>query len=317
MSLKTVWYVQRSGTNYKANFQHLGIHNHDNAYKLQINVHVSISFVWTSSQCSLNITIILHSDDIQREISDESLNHDDFFGVSKLFTRKDLFKQRVHLGHKEGLLDQRMKKYLIGMRREQCIIDLDQTVPLLRSALNFTAHIAYRNGIILFVSRSPQFAYGVEQMARDCGEYAHTRHWQRGCFTNAQIQMGPGTRLPDLLVFFNTLNDVLSQHQAVVDAAKMNIPTVGVVDSNCNPNLITYPVPGNDDTPSAVELYMRLFRGAVLLGKQKRKEQTEPSSWPEWNENTWSWRITNYNDMKSCTNMPFKDSFSWSEHQTI
>ncbi|XP_071489297.1 small ribosomal subunit protein uS2m-like [Diadema antillarum] len=204
---------------------------------------------------------------------DESLQHEDFFGLQSLFTRRDLFEARVHLGHKEGLLDPRMKKYLMGTRREQCIIDLDQTVPLLRSALNFTAHMAHRSGIILFVSRTPQFAHDVEEMARQCGEYAHTRRWQKGCFTNAQIQMGPGTRLPDLLVFFNTLNDVFAQHQAVVDAAKMNIPTVAVVDSNCNPNLITYPVPGNDDTPSAMELYIRLFKEAVLLGKQKRKEQ--------------------------------------------
>ncbi|XP_054770271.2 small ribosomal subunit protein uS2m-like [Lytechinus pictus] len=206
---------------------------------------------------------------------EESLNHEDFFDVSKLFTRTELFESRVHLGHKEGLLDPRMKKYLIGTRREQCIMDLDQTVPLLKSALNFTAHIAYRNGIILFVNRVPQFAHAVEEMARACGEYAHTRHWQKGCFTNAQIQMGPGTRLPDLIIFLNTLNDVFSQHQAVTDAAKMNIPTVAVVDSNCNPNLITYPVPGNDDTPVAVELYMRLFKEAVLLGKQKRKELDE------------------------------------------
>lgn len=215
----------------------------------------------------------------RRDTVDESLNHDDFFGVSKLFTRTELFESRVHLGHKEGLLDQRMKKYMIGTRREQCIMDLDQTAPLLNSALNFTAHIAYRNGIILFVNRVPQFAHAVEEMARACGEYAHTRHWQKGCFTNAQIQMGPGTRLPDLIIFLNTLNDVFSQHQAVVDAAKMNIPTIAIVDSNCNPNLITYPVPGNDDTPVAVELYMRLFKESVLLGKQKRKEFEETPVW--------------------------------------
>lgn len=229
-----------------------------------------------ASLCSCAQPQALTQENHPKEVSrDESLDHEDFFGVNKLFTRAELFESRVHLGHKEGLLDQHMKKYLIGMRREQCIIDLDQTVPLLQSALNFTAHIAYRNGIILFVNRAPQYSYAVEEMARECGEYAHTRHWQKGCFTNAKIQMGPGTRLPDLMVFFNTLNDVFSQHQAIVDAAKMNIPTVGVVDSNCIPNLITYPIPGNDDTPCAVELYMRLFKDAVLCGKQRRKELSE------------------------------------------
>ena len=68
-----------------------------------------------------------------------------------------------------------------------------------------------------------------------------------------------------------TLDPLLSSHDAVKDAAKMLIPTVAVVDSNCNPNLITFPIPGNDDTPSAVELYCKLFKEAIVRGKQKRK----------------------------------------------
>lgn len=80
------------------------------------------------------------------------------------------------------------------------------------------------------------------------------------------------TRLPDLCIFFNTLNNVLAPHIAVRDAAKMAIPTVGIVDSNCNPNLITYPVPGNDDSPQAIQLYCKLFSTAILAGKKVRKE---------------------------------------------
>ena len=56
------------------------------------------------------------------------------------------------------------------------------------------------------------------------------------------------------------------------DAAKMCIPTIGIVDSNSNPQLISYPVPGNDDSPSAIQLYCELFRDAILVGKAKRKE---------------------------------------------
>jgi len=73
----------------------------------------------------------------------------------------------------------------------------------------------------------------------------------------------------------------MSTHGIVNDAAKMLIPTVGIVDSNCGPNLITYPVPGNDDSLCAVELYCRLFKEAILRGKSKRKlkdsQQTQPS----------------------------------------
>lgn len=62
-------------------------------------------------------------------------------------------------------------------------------------------------------------------------------------------------------------------HTGIRDAAKMGIATVGIVDSNCNPNMITYPVPGNDDTPASIELYCRLFKTAILRGKEK-KERT-------------------------------------------
>jgi small subunit ribosomal protein S2 len=64
----------------------------------------------------------------------------------------------------------------------------------------------------------------------------------------------------------------MTQHTAVRDAAKMNIPSIGIVDSNCSPDLLTYIVPGNDDSPASIELYCKLFKEAILRGKAKRKE---------------------------------------------
>lgn len=64
----------------------------------------------------------------------------------------------------------------------------------------------------------------------------------------------------------------MAQHTAIRDAAKMNIPTIGIVDSNCNPDLVTYVVPGNDDSPTAIDLYCRIFKEAILRGKQKRQQ---------------------------------------------
>ncbi|KFO91619.1 hypothetical protein N320_10049, partial [Buceros rhinoceros silvestris] len=156
----------------------------------------------------------------------EPLSHPDFFNVKELFSLKDLFDARVHLGHKKGCRHRFMEPYIFGCRLDQDIIDLDQTMQHLQLALNFTAHIAYRKGIILFVSRK--------------------RH----------------------------LNNVFEPHVAIRDAAKMNIPTVGVVDTNCNPCLITYPIPGNDDSPTAMELYCKLFKMTIIRAKDKRK-QTE------------------------------------------
>ncbi|CAL8281933.1 unnamed protein product [Gadus morhua 'NCC'] len=206
------------------------------------------------------------------KILSQPLETEDFFRLSELFSLKDLFDARVHLGHKKGCRHRLMQPYLFGCRLDQDIIDLDQTVEHLQLALNFTAHVAYRGGIILFVSRRRQFSHLVESTARDCGEYAHTRYWQGGLLTNAPIQYGPGVRLPDLVVFLSTLNNVFQQHVGVRDAAKMNIPTVGMVDTNCNPSLLTYPVPGNDDTPLAMELYCRLFKITVNRAKDKRRQ---------------------------------------------
>lgn len=168
-----------------------------------------------------------------------------------------------------------MLPYIYGSRLGHIIFDLDKTAEYLRRALNVTAHIAYRGGLILFFMKQPQNAHFIEKAAFECGEFAHTRVWRGGIFTNSTKQFNAVTRLPDLCIFFNTLNTILMQHTAVRDAAKMAIATIGIVDSNCNPNLITYPVPGNDDSPVSIDLYCKLFTAAIKRGKEKRKEDAE------------------------------------------
>lgn len=160
-----------------------------------------------------------------------------------------------------------MEPYLFGTRLDVDVINLEKTALHLQKALNFTAHVAYRGGIVLFVSRRRQFTHLTESTARQCNEYAHSRYWQGGVLTNYGV-----ARLPDLIVFFCTQNSVFQTHAGVRDAAKVNIPTVGIVDSDCDPSLITFPIPGNDDTPAAVELYCRLFRTAINRAKDKRKQ---------------------------------------------
>ncbi|XP_066436337.1 small ribosomal subunit protein uS2m isoform X2 [Eleutherodactylus coqui] len=202
----------------------------------------------------------------------EPLKHTDFFNLKELLSIPALFEARVHLGHKKGCRHRLMESYIFGCRLDQDIIDLDQTLEHLQMALNFTAHIAYRNGIILFICRNRQFSHQVETLAQECGEYAHTRFWRGGLLTNANVQLGSRVRLPDLIVFLGSLNTVFEQHTAIRDAAKMQIPTVGIVDTNCNPSLISYPVPGNDDSPSAMALYCQLFKMTITRAKAKRKQ---------------------------------------------
>lgn len=211
------------------------------------------------------------SDSTSNEFTE--LKHPDYFKVSELVSVADLFNARVHFGHKLGSMNDNMRPYLYGARMGHCIFDLNVTADHLRKALNFAAHIAYRDGLILLICRNAQNAHIVERTAMECGEFSHTRYWRGGIFTNSNIQFQAVTRLPDLCIFFNTLNTVLLDHIGIKDAAKMNIPTIGVCDSNSNPNLITYPVPGNDDTPSAIELYCDVFKKAILRGKEKRRER--------------------------------------------
>lgn len=89
---------------------------------------------------------------------------------------------------------------------------------------------------------------------------------------NSDVVFDTRIRFPDLIILTNTMNSVFDQHRAVIDASKMLIPTIGVVDTACDPRLITYPIPGNDDTPCAIELYCKLFTTAIRLGKEKMKD---------------------------------------------
>jgi len=202
----------------------------------------------------------------------------DFFGVRNLVTVEDLFNSRVHLGHKVGVRNPHMLPFLFGTRLGVDIIDLEQSVLLLSDALNFLAHIAFRGGILMFVSRHMQTIPLVEKLAVECGEYAYCSVWRNGTFTNSTLKFGAVTRLPDIVVFLSTLNNVFETNEAVTETAKLNIPSIGIVDSSCDPRLITYPVPGNDDTPCAIELYCRVFKEAVVRGKAKAKELQSLSS---------------------------------------
>ncbi|KAG5335516.1 RT02 protein, partial [Acromyrmex heyeri] len=209
------------------------------------------------------------------EVTLDPLTHPDFFQVHKLFTVKDLYDARVHYGHKETSLNEHMEAFIFGSRLGHLIIDLDQTAELLRQALNFTAHIAFRGGIILFISRNPQVTHLVDKTAKECKEFSQTRFWRQGLFPNSRNQFKATTRLPDLCIFLSTLDTVMAEHVAVRHTAKMCIPSVGIVDTNCNPNLITYPVPGNDDSLCAIQLYCSLFKEAIMRGKRAREQMIQ------------------------------------------
>lgn len=188
----------------------------------------------------------------------------DPFGVTDLVTVEDLFKARVHFGHKSGMWNHRMRPYLYGVRNGLHIFNLNTTLVCLRRALNVVGHMAYQYGVILFVNERPQFEALTQQMARSCGEYFVTE-WVPGTLTNS-YKLLRTLKVPDLVVFLS----VPRSKSAVKEAVTYGLPSVGVVDSDCDPNFILYPIPGNDDTPHAVKLYSDLFAEVVLRAKETR-----------------------------------------------
>lgn len=175
----------------------------------------------------------------------------------------DLFDTRVHLGHKTGVWNPLMLQYIKEVRAGTHVIDLNQTLDHLKLALKVVGSIAQKNGIIMFVNGRSQFDRLVQSTARDCGEYFVSPRWRPGTLTNSSMLLGT-LRLPDLLIFLNAPPN----KTAITEAAMSNIPSIGIVDTDCNPNLITYPIPGNDDTPSAIQLYCKLFSSVIIKAKK-------------------------------------------------
>ena len=195
-------------------------------------------------------------------------HHHDFFGVRDLLTVRQLFDARCHYGHKTGSQNIYMRPHIFGNRLGIDLLDLDQTHLLLGDALNFVAHVAFNGGLALFVNRNKETLPLVERVAQSIGEYSHCRDFKVGTFTNCvQTYHMENVRLPDVVIFITTHNNVFGQSVAVKEAALMDIPTVGIVDSNCDPRLIDYPIPGNDDSRVSIELYLALFKHAILTGR--------------------------------------------------
>ncbi|KAI3388028.1 hypothetical protein SNEBB_008413 [Seison nebaliae] len=214
----------------------------------------------------------LKFDTMELKDPDEALNVDDYFHLNDSFSVYDMFKARVHFGHVKGMRSPWMKPYIFGSRQDIDIIDLDKSKLLLLKALNFLAHIVYRKGIILFVSKHIQTTTLIEKMAMRVEEYSQCRQWRDGVLTNSYVQFNNTVvRLPDCIVFLNC-NDIFGdEHKGVKDAAKMLIPTIGVVDTNYNPSLITYPIPGNDDSYQSIYFFCNLFEETVRRAKYVRQ----------------------------------------------
>ena len=221
-------------------------------------------------------------------------------------TMRQLLEAGVHFGHTTRRWNPRMAPFIFGARNGVHIIDLEQSLPLLNQALVAVRDITAAGGRVLFVGTKRQASEKVAEAAKRCGQYYVNHRWLGGMLTNwktisnsikrlrnVEDQLGEEqtgltkkemlnlTRerdkleralggikemggLPDVIFVIDTNKE----HIAVKEASNLKIPVVGVLDSNSDPEGVTFPVPGNDDALRAIGLYCDLIADAVLDGIQ-------------------------------------------------
>jgi len=219
-------------------------------------------------------------------------------------TLKELFEAGVHFGHNTRRWNPKMRSYLFGVRNGVHIIDLEQTVPLMQRSLQQLRDVAASGGRILFVGTKRQAQEKVAEAATRSGQYYVNHRWLGGMLTNwntisksikrlrelndklekqgdkftkkESLQMTRSRDkleralggikdmggVPDILFVIDTVKESL----AIEEAVKLGIPVVAVLDSNSDPDSITFPIPGNDDAARAIQLYCDIASQAVLDG---------------------------------------------------
>lgn len=221
------------------------------------------------------------------------------------FTLRQLLEAGVHFGHHPRRWNPKMAPYIFGVRNGVHIIHLEKTVGLLHKALVTIHDIVSQGGRILFVGTKPQASPIIAEAAKKCGQYYVNHRWLGGMLTNWKTISHSIKRLKDLDGFLENKSeltltkkellkiererdkldlalggiremggrpdllivlDVNKDHIAIQEAQRLNIPVIGILDSNSNPDGVTIPIPGNDDATRSIFLYCELFANAILSG---------------------------------------------------
>ena len=214
---------------------------------------------------------------------------------------KELIEAGVHFGHKSQRWNPKMSRYIHSTRENVHIIDLNRTVELLSEALKVIDNVISKGGKILFVATKKQAANKIAELAKETNQYCVNHRWLGGMLTNwstitksinkmkdLEIQksnpdneftkkeilkisnkheklvkslsgISEMRKSPDLLFIIDTK----LEHIAVSEANHLNIPIIGIVDTNCDPDVINYPIPGNDDSRRSIQLYCKLIRETI------------------------------------------------------
>ena len=232
------------------------------------------------------------------------------------FTLRSLLEAGVHLGHQTHRWNPRMEKYIHSKRNGIHIIDLTQTVVLLRRSLKEIENVVAKNGNILFVGTKRQAQTPIEKAATDSAQHYVNHRWLGGTLTNWKTVSSSISRLDELDERINEglegltkkerlgmlreqaklenshggirnmkripdllfVIDVKKESLAIAEANKLNIPVIAVVDTNCAPDGIDFVIPGNDDATGSIKLFCELATKAIIegLNTQMRNRGSEP-----------------------------------------
>jgi small subunit ribosomal protein S2 len=220
---------------------------------------------------------------------------------------RQLLEAGVHFGHQTHRWNPKMEPFIYGSRNNIHIIDLTQTVPLLHQALVTVSDVVAKGGRVLFVGTKRQASEAVADAAKSCAQYYVNHRWLGGTLTNWRTISNSIKRLksleellagethgltkkellqltrekdklerslggikdmgalPDLLFVIDTNKESI----AIAEARKLHMPVVAVVDSNCDPEGISHPIPGNDDAGRAITLYCDMISRAAIDGIER------------------------------------------------
>jgi small subunit ribosomal protein S2 len=227
---------------------------------------------------------------------------------------KQLLEAGVHFGHQARRWNPKMERYIFGERNGVYIIDLQKTVQQVNTVYHFIRETVEQGENILFVGTKRQAQEVVREQATRCGMFYVTNRWLGGTLTNFETikksirrlkriekmeqesdygnltkkEIGKllkekakldknlsgvkeMTRLPGALFIIDTKKEAI----AVAEARKLDIPAIGIVDTNCDPDEVTYPIPGNDDAIRAIKLFTTIMADAVLDAKARVLEGRE------------------------------------------
>ena len=227
---------------------------------------------------------------------------------------KQLLEAGVHFGHQTRRWDPRMAEYIFQARNGIHIIDLQKTSKKIDEAYAFIKEQAEEGKTVLFVGTKKQAQDCIKEAAEKCNMYYVNQRWLGGMLTNFETIQGRIKRLKDLeeqeqdgtfdllpkkevlglkkemaklernlggikdmeempgVIF---LVDPKKEHIAILEAKKLNIPVIGLVDTNCNPEEVDYAIPGNDDAIRAVKLITDVMANAIIEGRQGESFEAE------------------------------------------